>query len=61
VFVMQQPAGGNARYANVLAVQLYDEYGNQHYGAASAVGILLVILVIPAMIFQIHNFRKSQQ
>ncbi len=60
VFVMQQPAGGNARYANVLAVQLYDEYGNQQYGAASAVGILLVILVIPAMIFQIHNFRKSQ-
>jgi alpha-glucoside transport system permease protein len=61
VFVMQQPAGGNARYANVLAVQLYDEYGNQQYGAASAVGILLVLLVIPAMIFQIHNFKKSQQ
>ncbi|MGH3414821.1 MAG: ABC transporter permease subunit [Marmoricola sp.] len=61
VFVLQQPAGGNARYANVLAVQLYNEYGNQQYGAASAVGILLVILVIPAMIFQIRNFRKAQQ
>lgn len=61
VFVLQQPAGGNARYANVLAVQLYTEYGNQQFGAASAVGILLVILVIPAMIFQIHNFRKAQR
>ena len=61
VFVLQQPAGGNARYANVLAVQLYNEYGNQQYGAASAVGILLVILVIPAMIFQIRNFRKEDQ
>ncbi len=61
VFVMQQPAGGNAKYANVLAVQLYTEYGNQNFGAASAVGILLVVLVIPAMIFQIRNFRKAEQ
>ncbi|WP_347351889.1 ABC transporter permease subunit [Intrasporangium sp.] len=61
VFVLQQPAGGNARYANVLAVQLYTEYGNLQFGAASAVGILLVVLVIPAMIFQIHNFRKAQR
>lgn len=60
VFVLQQPAGGNARYANVLAVQLYNEYGNQQYGAASAVGILLVVLVVPAMIFQIRNFKREQ-
>lgn len=60
VFVLQQPAGGNARYANVLAVQLYNEYGNQQYGAASAVGILLVLLVVPAMIFQIRNFKKER-
>jgi alpha-glucoside transport system permease protein len=61
VFVLQQPAGGNARYANVLAVQLYTEYGNQQFGGASAVGILLVVLVIPAMIFQIRNFRRAQR
>jgi len=61
VFVLQQPAGGDGRYANVLAVQLFDLYGTGHYGAASAVGILLVILVIPAMIFQIRNFRKEQR
>ena len=61
VFVIQQTAGGNAKYANVLAVQLYTDYGNQNFGAASAVGILLVILVIPAMIFQVHNFRKESR
>ncbi|HET7173553.1 MAG TPA: ABC transporter permease subunit [Nocardioidaceae bacterium] len=61
VFVIQQAAGGNARYANVLAVQLYSEYGNQQFGAASAIGIALVILVIPAMIFQVHRFRKEAQ
>ena len=61
VFILQQPAGGNARYANVLAVQLYSDYGNQQFGAASAVGILLVILVIPAMIFQVRNFRKESR
>ena len=59
VFILQQPAGGNAKYANVLAVQLYTDYGNQQFGAASAVGILLVLLVIPAMIFQVRNFRKE--
>jgi len=61
VFILQQPAGGNAKYANVLAVQLYSDYGNQQFGAASAVGILLVILVIPAMIFQVRNFKKGAQ
>lgn len=61
VFVLQQPAGGNAKYANVLAVQLYNLYGDQQYGAASAVGVLLVLLVIPAMIFQVRNFRKEQR
>ena len=60
VFIMQQAAGGNARYANVLAVQLYTDYGNQRFGAASAIGIVLVLLVIPAMIFQIRRFRRDQ-
>jgi ABC-type sugar transport system permease subunit len=61
VYVIQQSAGGNAKYANVLATQLYSNYGQQSYGAASAVGIVLVILVIPAMIFQVHQFRKGQR
>lgn len=61
VFIIQQSAGGNAKYANVLAVQLYSDYGNQQFGAASAVGIVLVILVIPAMLFQVRRFRKESQ
>ncbi len=60
VFIIQQAAGGDARYANVLAVQLYTDYGNQKFGAASAVGIVLVLLVIPAMLFQIRRFRRDQ-
>jgi len=60
VFIIQQAAGGDARYGNVLAVQLYTDYGNQRFGPASAIGIVLVLLVIPAMIFQIRRFRKDQ-
>ncbi|MCW2754462.1 MAG: transporter permease subunit [Marmoricola sp.] len=61
VFIIQQSAGGNAKYANVLAVQLYTDYGNQQFGAASAVGIVLVILVLPAMVFQVRNFRRESR
>lgn len=61
VFIISQSAGANGKYANVLATQLYSDYGNQQFGAASAVGIVLVILVIPAMIFQIRQFRKASR
>ena len=61
VFIIGQSAGANQKYGNVLATQLFSDYGNQQYGAASAVGIVLVILVIPAMIFQIWRFRKDQR
>ncbi|MGI8576741.1 MAG: ABC transporter permease subunit [Nocardioidaceae bacterium] len=61
VFIIGQSAGANQKYANVLAVQLFNDYGNQQYGAASAIGVVLVILVIPAMIFQVWRFRKDQQ
>jgi alpha-glucoside transport system permease protein len=61
VFVIGQTAGANQGYATVLAVQLFNDYGNQQFGAASAVGIVLVILVIPAMIFQVYRFRKDQR
>ncbi|MBO0811222.1 MAG: sugar ABC transporter permease [Microlunatus sp.] len=61
VFIIQQAAGGDARYANVLAVQLYTDYGNQQFGGASAIGIILVLLVIPAMIFQIRRFRRDER
>jgi alpha-glucoside transport system permease protein len=60
VFVMEQGAGGSGKYADVLAVSLYQAFGNQNYGLASAIGVLLVLLVIPAMAFNIRRFRREQ-
>ena len=59
VFIISAGAGANQKYGNVLATQLYDQYGNQQYGAASAIGIFLVILVLPAMIINIRRFRRE--
>ncbi len=61
VFVIQQSAGANGKYADVLAVSLYNAFGNQQYGIASAIGIILVLLVIPAMALNIRRFRRDQQ
>lgn len=60
VFIISQSAGANQKYAQVLATQLYQSYGNQQYGLASAIGVILVILVLPAMAFNIRRFRKDQ-
>jgi alpha-glucoside transport system permease protein len=59
VFIISQGAGANGKYSNVLATQLYQSYGNQAYGAASAVGVVLVLLVLPAMIINIRRFRRE--
>jgi ABC-type sugar transport system permease subunit len=59
VFIISQGAGANQKYANVLATQLYQAYGNQDYGAASAIGFVLVLLVLPAMIINIRRFRRE--
>jgi alpha-glucoside transport system permease protein len=61
VFVISQEAGGNGKYADVLATQLYQAYGQQHYGIASALGVILVLIVIPFMGFNIRRFRREQQ
>jgi alpha-glucoside transport system permease protein len=61
VFVLSQGAGGNGKYADVLATQLYNAYGQQHYGIASAIGIVLVLVVIPFMALNIRRFRREQQ
>jgi ABC-type sugar transport system permease subunit len=39
---------------------LYQDFGNQQYGLASAIGVFLVLLVIPAMISNIRRFRRDQ-
>ncbi|HEX3707087.1 MAG TPA: sugar ABC transporter permease [Mycobacteriales bacterium] len=60
VYVIEQAAGANAKYGDVLAVSLYDAYGNQQYGLASSIGVLLVLLVIPAMASNIRRFRRDK-
>ena len=60
VFVISQGAGANGRYADVLAVSLYNAFGGQRYGLASAIGVLLVLLVLPAMAFNVRRFRRDR-
>jgi len=59
VFIISQSAGADGKYADVLATQLFNAYGTQQYGVASAIGVILVILVLPAMAFNIRRFRKE--
>jgi alpha-glucoside transport system permease protein len=49
--------------ANVLALQMWKVSfgGGQDQGLGSAIGIFLLLLVIPAMIFNIRRFRSEQQ
>jgi ABC-type sugar transport system permease subunit len=61
VFVIEQAAGANGKYGDVLAVSLYDDFGTQQYGIASAIGVFLVLLIIPAMISNVRRFRRDQQ
>lgn len=61
VFVISGTAGASGKQANVLATELYSDYGNQQYGLASAIGVFLVLLVLPAMAFNIRRFRKENR
>lgn len=49
--------------ANVLALQMWKVSfgGGQDQGLGSAIGIFLLLLVVPAMIFNIRRFRRDQQ
>lgn len=49
--------------ANVLALQMWKVSfgGGQDYGLGSSIGVFLLLLVIPAMIFNIRRFRREQQ
>lgn len=61
VFVISQGAGANGKYADVLATQLFNAYGQQKYGIASAIGVLLVLVVLPFMALNIRRFRREQK
>jgi alpha-glucoside transport system permease protein len=61
VFIISQEAGANGKYADVLATQLFDAYGQQRYGVASAIGVILVLVVLPFMAINIRRFRSEQR
>ncbi|GGX99549.1 ABC transporter permease [Streptomyces minutiscleroticus] len=48
--------------ANVLATQMWlvSFGGGNNQGLGSALGVLLLLLVVPAMIFNVRRFRRSQ-
>lgn len=59
VYVITQGTGSGPA-ATVLAVQMYQLYSQGSYGSSSAIGIALVLLVLPAMLFNIRRFRTEQ-
>jgi alpha-glucoside transport system permease protein len=61
VFIISQEAGANGKYADVLATQLFNAYGQQKYGIASAIGVVLVLVVLPFMALNIRRFRNEQR
>lgn len=61
VFIISQGAGANGRYADVLATQLFTDYGQQRFGLASAIGVVLVLVVLPFMALNIRRFKREQQ
>ncbi|MYW00667.1 ABC transporter permease subunit [Streptomyces sp. SID3343] len=55
--------GSSQKEANVLALQLYIASfgGGNNQGLGSAIGILLFLLVLPAMLFNIRRFRRENR
>ena len=55
------PPGESKPAANVVAVQMWTEFGGNDYGMGSALAIFLLIMVLPFMLFNIRNFRKGRE
>ncbi|AXI77782.1 carbohydrate ABC transporter permease [Peterkaempfera bronchialis] len=55
--------GSTQQDANVLALQLYLSSfgGGGNQGVGSAIGVLLLLLVLPAMLFNIRRFRRENR
>ena len=60
--VLVIPPGDVQDDANVIALELWRVgFGANDHGLASALGVLLFVLVLPAMLFNIRRFRAEQQ
>ncbi len=55
--------GSSQKEANVLALQMYlaSFGGGNNQGLGSAIGIVLFLLVLPAMLFNIRRFRRENR
>ena len=55
--------GSSQRDANVIALQMYRVSfgGGLDFGLGSALGVLLFLLVLPAMLFNIRRMRREQR
>jgi ABC-type sugar transport system permease subunit len=55
--------GNTQSNANVLALQLYLESfgGGDDLGVGSAIGVILLLLVVPVMVFNIRRLRRERQ
>ena len=53
--------GATQQDANVLALQMYLSSfgGGGDQGVGSAIGVILLLLVLPAMLFNIRRFRRE--
>ena len=47
-------------HATVLAKELFARYRENDYGVASAIGVLLFVLVLPFMVYNIRKLRREQ-
>jgi alpha-glucoside transport system permease protein len=53
--------GGNYG-TEVIANRMYTEmYANYNPGRASAIAVVLILIIIPAMIFNIRRFREQEK
>jgi alpha-glucoside transport system permease protein len=53
---------GGAYDTDVIASQMFNQLASAgHYGRASAVGVILLIAVIPLLVINVRRFRREEQ
>lgn len=57
VFVMTNGAYGT----DVIARQLFARVANSDYGRAAAVGVVLLVAVLPVLLFNVKRFREQEE
>jgi alpha-glucoside transport system permease protein len=57
VYVLTSGAYGT----DVIARQLFQRIANSDYGRAAAVGVVLLVAVLPVLLFNIRSFRQQEE